>query len=192
MGETMDKRNNGEFLPTYPLTSVLPHAAAGLMEAMDNTAFHVRDALPTEIRREGLVTQLQRHCEDLRTILNQLQLGIIMTDEGGCIAFLNLAAQHLCGTTQEEVIGRPWAEVIPCPKDDVSLLRAATTCPTPLRTRVSVSPEGLGGQRYKIAVDVLDDPRHQQRKIFLLADAAEEAPQCYPRYVGRQFPDLIG
>jgi sigma-54 dependent transcriptional regulator, acetoin dehydrogenase operon transcriptional activator AcoR len=192
MGETMDERDNAGPLQTYSPTAPLPHAAVGMMEVIDHAARRVRDPLPAEIRREGLVTKLQRRCDDLRTIFNQLPLGIIMTDQTGYIVLMNLTAQHLCGTTQEAATGRPWPEVITCQKGDASLLQSVARRPIPLRTRVPVCLEGHGGQRFHVAIDVLDDPRHQRCHIFLLAELSEGSPRRHPRHEGRPFPDLIG
>jgi DNA-binding NtrC family response regulator len=188
----MDKRSHRELLQAYPSTSRPPDAAVGVMDIMDYMTLHGRDALATAIGCEGLLTQLQRRYDDLCTILNQLPLGIIMTDEAGRIIFLNLTAQHLCGTTQEEAIGHPWPAVITCQQDDLALLRAATTHPTRLRPRVLASMESLRGRPEKIAIDVLDDPRHQQRKIFLLTEVPEGPLRHCPRQIERQFGDLVG
>jgi transcriptional regulator with PAS, ATPase and Fis domain len=44
-----------------------------------------------------MVAQLQQSHDDLRAILNQLRLGVVMTDEAGHVTFLSQAAQHLLG-----------------------------------------------------------------------------------------------
>ena len=70
------------------------------------------DELGKEIvRRQRVEQELREHQEWLRVTLTSIGDGVIATDVGGCVTFMNQVACYLTGWSSEEAIGRPLREV---------------------------------------------------------------------------------
>lgn len=130
-------------------------------------------ALRYAIERKRAEVKIEKSRGDLLSILNQLRLGTAMTDENGDLTFLSLPCQRFLEKSQEEVFGRPWEQVFPFSEQDKAQLRSMSDHPAERRTRVPLPMETAGGRRYWVEVDVEDDPRDPQRKIFFFYDMSE-------------------
>ena len=63
-----------------------------------------------EARLAELLSEVQKSRSDLSSILNELRLGTVLTDENGRIVFLNEMAQRLFGNQGSAAYGKPWQE----------------------------------------------------------------------------------
>jgi PAS domain S-box-containing protein len=116
---------------------------------------------------------LSRSRDDLLAILDQLQVGTIMIDESGCVAFVSESCRFIEGFGDPGIVGRRWEEA--CPFDPTparKLARAMETEPHE-RSRVSVTWATDEGRRWWFEVDVQDDPRHTGGRILYLYDRSE-------------------
>jgi PAS domain S-box-containing protein len=64
-------------------------------------------------RREQDAASLRRSEEWFRVTLSSIGDGVIATDEQGSVSFLNSVAEHLIGTTLDEVKGKKIGEIFP-------------------------------------------------------------------------------
>ena len=141
---------------------------------------------------EGKLEQSENLRDDLVAVLDRLQLGTLMTDVDGRITFLSQSGQRLLGKTQAEVNSQRWDEVCHFSKEDRVALGDMAQRPAEERARVPIHLDGVKGRRISLEIDLQDDPRNVQRKIFFLYDVTEI--QDLRRVLGEraQFHDLVG
>src|SRR5262249_55246160 len=75
--------------------------------------------------------------------------------------------------SEEDLKGRSWTELLPLAEQDKQRLKAIAALPPQARSRVPVQVQAGNGRRYWMEIEVLDDPREAQRKIFYLYDVSE-------------------
>ncbi|MFQ5914624.1 MAG: sigma 54-interacting transcriptional regulator [Nitrospinota bacterium] len=136
--------------------------------------------------------KLQKSHDDMLALLNQLRVGTAMTDENGCLSFLSQAGQRLFGVSQEEVLGRHWEEVCPFQEEDRESLKDMFARPANLRTKFPIHLETPGGRHNWVEIEVQEDPRSPQRKIFFLYDISEVYDLRNLLSKKTQFRDLVG
>ncbi len=118
--------------------------------------------------------EIQKNRDDLRTILNQLQIGTVSTDANGSITFLSTTAQRLLGRSEDQVKGQLWTQSFPLSREAKTQLKKLQDLPTSQRHKVSVKvPHGPDGESFSVDIDVQDDPQHHDQKIFFLYDTTE-------------------
>lgn len=145
-----------------------------------------------EEKLEGLVAEIQRNHDDLIAILNQLHIGTALTDRDGKVTFLSQEAQQLCGKMSLPPPGAMWQTLFGDPSYHVQIEGMVNRSPEE-RQKVLVRMPGVGGKCTRwINVDVRDDPRNPERKMFFLYDASEV--QTLRQLLGEtgKYQDLIG
>ncbi|MCS6926762.1 MAG: sigma 54-interacting transcriptional regulator [Candidatus Binatia bacterium] len=190
-GEIRNRRKNGEIFYSYLSASVMRDPQGQVVGVM-GISRDITEQKQTEAKLAELVTQLQQSRDDLISLLNLLRLGTAMTDEAGRITFLSQTAQQLLGLAHESAMGKRWDEVWPFDAQDTARLQAMAQKPPQRRTRVLVRSETPDGRHYWIEIDIQDDPRNPQRKIFFLYDVSEVHDLRRLLDEKAQFYDLVG
>ena len=148
-----------------------------------------------ETQLTDTLAEVQKSRDDMIAVLDQLHSGTVMTDEDGRVTFVSEAAQHLLQQGSEKVLGRPWMEWFPFQEQDKVELQAIAALPPEQRRKLSVQvgppPDGHT-LRVDLEVQVNDDPRNQQRKIFFLYDQSEVHDLRRLLEDKVQFHDLVG
>ncbi|MDT3777367.1 sigma 54-interacting transcriptional regulator [Nitrospira sp. MA-1] len=145
-----------------------------------------------EAKLEKLIAEIQRNHDDLIAILNQLHIGTALTDQDGKVTFLSQAAQQLCGKANFPHSGESWQALFDDPSYHAQI-EDMVNRPTGERERILVRMPAVGGECTRwINVDVRDDPRDPERKMFFLYDASEV--QTLRQLLGEtgKYQDLIG
>ena len=145
-----------------------------------------------EEKLEDLIAEIQRNHDDLIAILNQLHIGTALTDRDGNVTFLSQAAQQLCGKANFSHSGEPWQALFSDPVYHAQIEEMVNRPPGE-RQEVLVRMSAVGGECTRwINVDVRDDPRDPERKMFFLYDASEV--QTLRQLLGEtgKYQDLIG
>ncbi|MBA3614038.1 MAG: sigma 54-interacting transcriptional regulator [Nitrospirales bacterium] len=145
-----------------------------------------------EEKLEELIAEIQRNHDDLIAILNQLHIGTALTDRDGKVTFLSQAAQQLCGKANFPHSGEPWQALFGDPSYHAQIEDMVNRSPGE-RQKVLVRMPAVGGECTRwINVDVRDDPRDPERKMFFLYDASEV--QTLRQLLGEtgKYQDLIG
>ncbi|HYL99942.1 MAG TPA: sigma 54-interacting transcriptional regulator, partial [Blastocatellia bacterium] len=117
--------------------------------------------------------QLEQANQDLLSVLDQLRLGVVLTERKGVVTFLSEAAQNLLGVTSDEAAGQSWQHLLPLADQDSERVKAQVERASEQRTKVPVRVKREDGRRYWMEIEVEDDPRDPQKKIFLLYDVSE-------------------
>ena len=145
-----------------------------------------------EARVAVMMDELQQSRDDLRSILNRLRIGSAITDEQQRVTFLSEAAQRLLGAAARPALGEPWERLWPCSPADLDQLRDMVARPAARREKVAVHVQVSGGRDYWMDVEVHDDPRDPQRRIFFLYDTSDVHSLRQLLDEKAQFEDLVG
>jgi PAS domain S-box-containing protein len=135
---------------------------------------------------------LQRSHENLAAILDQLHIGITMTDPDGRIVFISRSWQNLLGIDLGKTLGKHWESVCPFSPEDKSRINALLSLPPKKREKIQAHLSVPGGRHYWVEIEVDDDPRNPQRKIFCFYDRTEIYNLRTQLNKTAEFHDLIG
>jgi PAS domain S-box-containing protein len=117
--------------------------------------------------------QLERAHNDVLSILNQLRLGVLITDSNGVVLFASQAAQELLGITEAEAVGESWEHLLPLSAHDAAQLRELIALPSAQRAKLPARIQPDGGRRYWVEIEVEDDPRNTDKKLLFLYDVTD-------------------
>ncbi len=165
---------------------------SALSEANELLKDEVAQRKEAESQLEGVIGKLQRSHDDLQAMMNQLSIGVALTDGDGQILFLNRAAQELCQKRSTQYVGKHWREIFGN-TEYLARLEAMLERPPAQRESIKVQmPNVTGGRICWANIDICDDPREPDQKIFYLYDASEV--EDLRRLLGEsgKFQDLIG
>jgi PAS domain S-box-containing protein len=126
-----------------------------------------------QVQLADTLVQIEKSHGDLLSMLNQLRMGTAMTDTDGSVIFLSHSAERMVGAAGERALGRHWRELLRLAPDDENNLREMCERPAHERAKIAVHLDPPGGQRGWAEIEVQDDPRNGQRKIFYLYDVSE-------------------
>jgi PAS domain S-box-containing protein len=145
-----------------------------------------------QARIDEMLRQVKKAHDDLLSLMNMLDLGIVALDENSRISFINQAAQKLTGRNQRDLLKRPWREVFSLGKDERARVRALFGRPPEHREKIQVQVECRKGRRYWLEIEVQDDPRNPERKMLVLYDmsAIQELRRLLEKKA--RFHDLVG
>lgn len=137
--------------------------------------------------------RLEGSNEDLLSTLDQLRLGVLITDEHGNVTFLSEAAEHLTGRTNKDATGQLWEQVLPLSDADRAELKSLSQLPPQERTKLLTRIQTHGDQRHRwLEIEVQDDPRDSQRKYFCLYDVSEIYDLRHLLNEKAKFHELVG
>ncbi len=145
-----------------------------------------------DVKLAEVLVQMEKSRDDMLSIINQFRVGTAMTDGDGHITFLSQACQRFLEKSEEEVLRSHWEQCFPFDEQDKVQLKLMCDRPPELRTKLQVRLEAPGSRRYWMEVDVEDDPRDPQRKIFFLYDISEVHDLRHLLDEKAQFQDLVG
>ncbi len=145
-----------------------------------------------EAKLDELLREVQKSRSDLSSILNELRLGTVMTDENGRIVFLNEMARRLFVDQADEAVGKPWHALFSLDRDDREKLRALLRQPLKDRHKMPVHVDLVDGRRAWLEVEIKDDPRDARGKIFLLYDVTQVHDLRLLLNRRADFHDLLG
>jgi hypothetical protein len=131
---------------------------------------HIRHRLQVA-RDKSLRSEKER--DDLVAILDRMQIGTIMTDSNGLVTFINQCALRILATTEQNVIAHQWHHLCPCSAQELGALLDMVHRPIERRSRVPIQLDSKSVQPVCLEIDIQDDPRDSQRKLFFLYDVTE-------------------
>ena len=121
-----------------------------------------------------MIEQLEESNEDLQSILHQLPPGTALIDRDCLITYLNqLAVERLFADRTETVLNQNWRTIFPFEAEVLQALEAMAETPTSDREKVSAGVQVHGRQSYWLEIEVQDDPRKPQSKLFIFRDVSE-------------------
>ena len=189
-GETVNYRKDGaEYYVEWDITPI--RAGSGEIIHFLSIQRNVTARKLAEDQLREMYRQVERSRNDLGSILNELRIGTVMTDENGQVVFLNAAARRLFGRP-ESAATLPWQELFSLDSENTRNLQALIEKPMAERNRIPLHLDGTGGRRLWLEADVKDDPRDPRGKIFFLYDVTEVHDLRRLLDERAQFYDLLG
>lgn len=137
---------------------------------------------------EAANTRLQKSAEDLHSILNQLHIGTILLSPEGRILHMSISALRLLGKKGKIPEGQTWQDVVGFADQDVRALERLMQQDERKKCIVHFTTPDHSPRWLEI--DIHDDPRDTQAKMFFLYDVTEI--HMLRKQLKSDFPDLIG
>jgi PAS domain S-box-containing protein len=189
-GETVNYHKDGaEYYVEWDITPI--RAGSGEITHFLSIQRNVTARKLAEDQLREMYRQVERSRNDLGSILNELRIGTVMTDENGQVVFLNAAAGRLFGR-ERAAIDLPWQKLFSLDSENTRSLRALIEKPLAERNRIPLHLDGTDGRRLWLEVDVKDDPRDPRGKIFFLYDVTDVHDLRRLLDERAQFYDLLG
>jgi PAS domain S-box-containing protein len=168
---------------------------AGAVDYLDKdgvTAPILERAIRYAIDRTRKDAALRKSREDMLAILNQMRMGIVMTDRAGRLTFLSQSCYAMLEAEPGALEGRSWRVVCPFGDDDKRRLDQMMNKPADQRANVAVHFQTPSGHQRWMEVEVHDDPREPRRKILFLYDVTEVHDLRQQLHKKARFHDLVG
>ncbi len=177
---------------TFPVELALSEVPTGIGRLFTGILRDITERKEAEAKLDDMLREVKKGHDDLLSLMNMLELGIVALDEDGCITFINETAQKLTGRSQSELLKKPWTEVFSLEKEEWALVKALFTSPPERREKIQVQVECRKGRRYWLEIEVQDDPRTSDRKILVLYDMTEVYDLRRLLEKRARFHDLVG
>jgi DNA-binding NtrC family response regulator len=133
----------------------------------------LRATIEIALYRDGLDRALRRSHDDLLAVLDVQRTGNVLVDAAGRIVFANAAAGRILGAAPRTLIDIPWPEGLRLSGDDRRRVEALLRTAPARRQKVVVRLPSRGAGDSVVELEIEDDPRAPERKIFFLADVSE-------------------
>ncbi|MEM8933835.1 MAG: sigma 54-interacting transcriptional regulator [Acidobacteriota bacterium] len=136
----------------------------------------VRAAVTTALTKERAVRRIEEHGRDLRSILDQLEVGTAMLDDEGRMSFLSRPATRLLGLDAATAHGEPWRRALPFDAETSARLARLIDAEPSQRDRLPATVDsgaGSNARSRRLLVDVRDDPRASTQRILFFYDVTE-------------------
>ena len=190
-GETVNYRKDGsEYYVEWDITPI--RADGGEIRHFLSIQRNVTARKQAENQLRELFRQVEKSRNDLGSILNELRIGTVMTDERDRVVFLNAVARHLFDRPDAAAPDLPWQALFRLDRDNARNLQTLIERPVAERNRIPLHLDRSDGRRAWLEVDVKDDPRDPRGKIFFLYDVTEVHDLRRLLDERAQFYDLLG
>ena len=133
----------------------------------------LRATIEIALYRDGLDRALRRSHDDLLAVLDVQRTGNVLVDAAGRIVFANAAAGRILGTDPRTLLDVPWPEGLRLSGDARRSVEALLRVAPPRRQKVVARLPSRGAGDSVVEIEIEDDPRAPERKIFFLADVSE-------------------
>ena len=190
-GETVNyRKDGGEYYVEWDITPI--RTGSGEITHFLSIQRDVTARKLAEDQLQEMYRQVESSRNDLGSILNELRIGTVMTDDNGHAIFLNSAARRLFDQAESVSIGLPWQKLFGLDVENTRKLRALIEKPLDERNRIPLHLDKADGRRLWLEVDVKDDPRDPRGKIFFLYDVTDVHDLRRLLDERAQFYDLLG
>ena len=133
----------------------------------------LRATIEIALYRDGLDRALRRSHDDLLAVLDVQRTGNVLVDAAGRIVFANAAAARILGTDPRALVDLPWPEGLRLSGDARHSVEALLRAAPSRRQKVVARLPDRGAGESVVEIEIEDDPRAPERKIFFLADVSE-------------------
>lgn len=147
--------------------------AAGKPCAICGISSDITARKEAESKLQEAMKDVEKAHGDLLSVLNMLDLGIILINSKGMIEFLNLKALQLSGKGRMKVSGMRWDELFPWKPEDRDRLVGLIGGPEAKRETVQAQVDFGQGRRLWFSIKIQDDPLSPLRNIIILQDVTE-------------------
>jgi DNA-binding NtrC family response regulator len=133
----------------------------------------LRATIEIALYRDGLDRAMRRSHDDLLAVLDVQRTGNVLVDASGRILFANTVAGRILGTDPRSLLDVPWPEGLRLSGDARRRVEALLRTKHAQRGKVVAHLPSRGAGESVVEIEIEDDPRAPERKIFFLADVSE-------------------
>jgi DNA-binding NtrC family response regulator len=133
----------------------------------------LRAMIEIALYRDGLDRALRRSHDDLLAVLDVQRTGNVLVDPAGQILFANAAAGRILGADPGTLLDLPWPEGLRLSGDARRRVEALLRTTRAERQKVVARLPTRGPRDSVVEIEIEDDPRAPERKIFFLTDVSE-------------------
>ena len=130
-----------------------------------------RKSVQAELER--LTAELQRHRDDLLTVLDQFPSATLIVGAERRIVFASASSRDILGADPDSLRGRRWDEALPIAGDGADKLGQCAALPAGERRPNDLHWTDTAGTRRWLNCRVQDDPRDRERRLFIFDDVSE-------------------
>jgi len=177
---------------TFPVELALSEVPTGNGRLFTGILRDITERKEAEAKLDEMLKQVKKGHDDLLSLMNMLDLGIVALDEDHCITFINETAQKLTARSQGGLLKKPWTEVFSLEKEERARVKDLFDRPPDRREKIQVQAECRKGRRYWLEIEVQDDPRTPERKMLVLYDMTEVYNLRRLLEKTSSFHDLVG
>jgi DNA-binding NtrC family response regulator len=154
----------------------------------------LRATIEIALHRDGLERALRRSHDDLLAILDVQRTGLVLVDPGGQVLFANAAACRILDAEAHALVDQSWPVALRLGADARRRVEALVRAPREERRKVAVAldPQVTGAAAVEVEIEIEDDPRAPDRKIFFLIDVSEVQRLRKLLSEHATFHDLVG
>ena len=190
-GETVNYHKDGsEYYVEWDITPI--RGGSGQITHFLSIQRNVTARKLAENQLKEMFRQVEKSRNDLGSILDELRIGTVMTDENGRVVFLNAAARQLFAWPDTDRLDVAWKDLFGLNPEDTGKLQTLMQKSAEERARIPLHLDRSEGRRVWLEVDVKDDPRDARGKIFFLYDVTEVHDLRRLLDERAQFHDLLG
>lgn len=190
-GETVNYHKDGsEYYVEWDITPI--RGGSGQITHFLSIQRNVTARKLAENQLKEMFRQAEKSRNDLGSILDELRIGTVMTDENGRVVFLNAAARQLFAWPDTDRLDVDWKDLFGLNPEDTGKLQTLMQKSAEERARIPLHLDRSEGRRVWLEVDVKDDPRDARGKIFFLYDVTEVHDLRRLLDERAQFHDLLG
>src|SRR4029453_4750600 len=176
-GSTPAERLRAEL--AVPVVFVTAFADAATLERAKRVSPHgyivkpfderdLRAMIEIALYRDGLDRALPRRHDDLLAVLDVQRTGNVLVDPAGQILFANAAAGRILGADPGTLLDLPWPEGLRLSGDARRRVEALLRTTRAERQKVVARLPTRDPRDSVVEIEIEDDPRAPERKIFFL------------------------
>jgi DNA-binding NtrC family response regulator len=133
----------------------------------------LRAMIEIALYRDGLDRALRRSHDDLLAVLDVQRTGNVLVDPAGQILFANAAAGRILGADPGTLLDLPWPEGLGLSGDARRRVEALLRTTGAERQKVVARLPTRDPRDSVVEIEIEDDPRAPERRIFFLTDVSE-------------------
>jgi PAS domain S-box-containing protein len=168
--ELLAMRKDGSTFPIDAMVSEMIVGERRLFTGILRDATSRKDA---ERKLTEMLADLRASRDDLLDVLNVVEIGVLVLAADRSVVFANDSFLLLCGSETEEILGHSWTDIMEVGESARHALSAMTRQPEVERHRLTVRMGKRKNQLRWVEIDVRDDPRDSERRIFFLYDVTD-------------------
>jgi PAS domain S-box-containing protein len=143
-------------------------------------------------RLDRMFGEVKKSHDDYLSILNMMRVGILVCQANGRATFANEAANEILNLPLGRIKGKHWSELIPFEKPDNVAIEKLFSTDLEKREKIQADVLFPNRKRYRLEIELRDDPRNQDGRIFFLYDMSEVHDLRNMLEKRAQFGDLTG
>jgi len=136
--------------------------------------------------------QLEKRHDDMRSVFNELRLGVMIVEQDNEISFLNSTAKDLFGLSYNHTSRNTWNSLLPVTREVRDQIWNMKRRPPERRSKLIFQMHNRKDKKYWLELEIKSDPRAPEKNFFLFYDVSDVHNLRNQLNKQAQFHGLIG